>query len=124
MKYVAWLVLIVIVVGILVYLSSDELDQVRMIPSSGYIESGSKFGIEIGMPAGDARQRLANRGLNRIAVADLSVSPRTCLGHSYEAGQDVEAWADDGGWEGGIICLAAKDDKIVNIRWMFDIETW
>ena len=121
MKYVAWLVLIVIVVGILVYLSSDELDQAGFTSSSGYIESGTKFGIYIGMPVSDARQRLAGRGLSPVDLTrERSFnSPQRCHGRTYGPDRHVELWWDNS-WRRGTICLTSTRDKVASVSWHFN----
>lgn len=127
MKYVAWLILFVIVVGILVYLFSDEFDQTALtLGSSGYIETGTKFGIYIGMAVSDARQRLASRKLspNDLTVPSHLVPPHTCLHRKYPPDHDIEAWVDRS-WRRGTICLSSTEGKVASVAWLFDpIETW
>ena len=126
MKYVAWLVLFLIIIGMLVFLSSDELDQAGFTSSNGHIESGAKFGIYIGMPVSDARQRLVSRGLSPddLTIESHFVPPQSCLHRVYGPDRHVEAWSDDS-WRRGTICLTSTQGKITSVAWRFNpVETW
>jgi hypothetical protein len=120
MKHLVWLILLFVALGVLVYLSSDDSDRAGLIGgSTGYITSGSKFGISIGMPLATARLRLAGRGLQPLDLASLHAPPHRCLGWAYPPDHTVEAWTDDS-WRRGTICIASVHGAVASVRWHFN----
>lgn len=121
MKMFIWLVLFVIVGGIVVYLASDEFTRAGLVSSNGYIDSGARFGIYVGMPLSEARRLLASRGLNPddLTIPSRFVPPHTCLHRKYPPDHDIEAWADRS-WRRGTICLSSTQGKVASVSWHFD----
>jgi hypothetical protein len=120
MKYLAWSVLIFVAVGILVFVSSDELDRAGFTFSRGHIDSGAKFGIYIGMPLSEARRLLASRGLSSVDVTSKRVREprRRCHGRTYEPDRQVEVWSDYS-WRLGQICLTSTRGEVASVSWFF-----
>jgi hypothetical protein len=122
MRILALLVSIVAFAWLFAYLASDEFDKTAMIGGSyGYIESGAKFGIYVGMSQSDARQILANRGLTPEDLADPErlVPPHTCLHRKYPSYRDIELWSDRS-WRRGTICLSLAQGKVASVAWHYD----
>ncbi len=118
MKIVVLLILVLVVGGI-VFFASDEFNRTGFLGSEGFIDSGSKFGIQIGMDRNVAEDRLRSRGLESM---EPSVSGR-CLDRPYPADQQVGLWLDDSRF-GGTICLASRNNQIVSIGWALGGWEW
>jgi hypothetical protein len=102
------------VVGAIFYFLSDEYNRVAVLGSEGSIDSGSKFGLEIGMLRSDADAILNTRGLELVE----SFYGGSCLNRSYPDDQRIEVWSDDS-WRRGTICLASKNDTVDSIGWFY-----
>lgn len=87
------------------------------IGSIGFRDSGSKFGVEIGVDLTSARSHLTANGL-RLYEEDFFGQ---CLGFSYPKDQDLEVWVDET-WRYGSICLASVGEKVVSIRWHYTFD--
>jgi len=90
--------------------------------SQGYIENGSKFGIEIGSPYLEAKQNLLVKGLVVLNISyhrKLSkTGAQNCHGHEYPDNVKLEAFHDDS-WRRGVICIASKDNKVIRLSWHY-----
>lgn len=94
-------------VGILLV---DDLARASLLGSRGFITSGSKFGIEIGMNSSSVSNKMKSRG---FAVRQLPVT-RMCASHSYPENQDVILWFNR---RFGVVCVASIDDSTVSVGW-------
>jgi len=90
--------------------------------SSGIIDNGSKFGIEIGSSYSEAKQHLLSQGL---VPYDIEYNPKVratgikqCHGRKYPDNVFLQAFDDDS-WRRGIICVASKNDKVIKISWHY-----
>ncbi len=118
MRIAILLVLAVVAAGI-VFVMSDEFNRDGILGSEGFIDSGSKFGIQIGMARDEAENKLQSHGLKSMEPA----TPGHCLGRPYPADQQVDLWLDDGRF-GGTICLALRNGEIVSIGWAYGGGEW
>lgn len=115
MKYFIWLALIAALVGI-GFLKADEFNRAGMLSSEGYIESGSKFDVTIGMPRDAAARRLSDRGLEEV---EQLTADQSCHGRSYGADRQVELWYDRS-WRRGTICLSSTGNRVASLSWIYD----
>ncbi|MGE0653311.1 MAG: hypothetical protein AB7P12_16440 [Alphaproteobacteria bacterium] len=112
MKYVLWMFLAAIVVGI-AYLMSDEFNRAGILSSEGYIEHGSKFGIDIGMNV--AANRLVEHGLEPVELT----ATHSCHGRAYGSERRVELWYDRT-WRRGTICVSSEENRVASVSWIYN----
>ena len=117
MKMLIWIVCALLIAAA-IFILSDEFNRAGVSASEGYVESGSKFGIEIGMSRDAAVNRLASRGLDQV---DLT-APQSCHGRNYGPERQVELWYDRS-WRRGTICLSSEENKIASISWVYNWGT-
>lgn len=90
--------------------------------SQGYINKGSRFGVEIGSPYLEAKEHFMSRGLivyNPMEGQELTESNgKRCHGQEYSSDVTLDGFADDG-WRRGIICMASKDGTVVRLSWHY-----
>lgn len=109
-----------ITVTLIVIFFSNEWNRAAL-GTEGYIDEGSKFGIEIGSNTQDVITRLIDRGL--VDAADIGknethYNPQEC--HSRLYADDIEVrllW--DRSWRQGTICIASKSGVIVGVSWWY-----
>jgi hypothetical protein len=109
------LTIMVIAMGFLMF---DDFNRAGVLGSKGYLEEGSKFGVEVGLELGEARTVLREKGLRPV---DLT-APSSCHGRTYSADRQLELWYDDT-WRRGTICLSSVDRRVVSISWSFNWMT-
>lgn len=84
--------------------------------SNGSIDSGRRYGIEVGMPSEEASAILRQRGLQRLDNAGVSVyGAFMCGGRASKAGETMEAFARELGPP--TICLFTASGRVVAIAW-------
>jgi hypothetical protein len=119
MKMLFWLVFALLIAAA-IFILSDEFNRSGALASEGYIESGSKFGIEIGMSRDAAANKLASRGLEWSELpTDPRFSPQSCHGHTHSPERLVELWIDRS-WRRGTICLSSEENKITSVSWVYN----
>lgn len=114
MKYIIWAASLAALAGI-GYLIADEFNRAGILSSEGYIESGSKFGIAIGMSHDAAAMRLSGRGLEKVELT----AEQSCHGRSYGPDRQVELWYDRS-WRRGTICLSLVGNRIASVSWIYN----
>jgi hypothetical protein len=114
MKYLIWAALVAALAGI-GYMMADEFNRAGILSSEGYIESGSKFGMEIGMSRDTAASRLSERGLEQVELT----AQQSCHGRSYGPDRQVELWYDRS-WRRGTICLSSTGNRIASVSWIYN----
>lgn len=99
--------------ALLIVFFSDDLNRAAITGSDGFIDSGKKFGIRVGVPRADAASILQRRGL----TLGQPSTPGRCLSRDYSReGQSVTLW-DDRTWRRGVICIGEVDGKVSSISW-------
>ncbi len=114
MKYVIWVALGVALVGF-GYLMADEFNRAGVLSSKGYIESGSKFGIDIGMSRDAAARQLSDQGLEQVELT----ATQSCHGRSHGPDRYVELWYDRS-WRRGTICLSSTGNRVASVSWVYN----
>ena len=115
----ALLIVTLAIVGVAIWLSSPfERTIATFTESSGGIQSGEKFGAEVGMSRVDAYSTLVSRGLLPTS-STFNELARGCGGHTLQHGQEFVGFSDES-WRRGIVCLVLENDHVVLIGWNFN----
>lgn len=110
-----WMILLIVVVSfIALFLFGSELNRASILGSDGHIESGSKFGLHIGM---DSRKVESLLTRERLTLYESSMGGQ-CLDRAYPVEQKLEVWTDDG-WRKGTLCVSYVNQKVVSLGWYY-----
>jgi len=103
----------IVLAALLAIFLLDDMNRASLTGSDGYIDSGEKFGIEIGLPTAEAARILQSRGL----MPGEPSTPGRCLSRDYAgAGQTVTLW-EDRSWRRAVVCVGAADGRVSGIGW-------
>lgn len=116
-KLILWIIFgIVILLAVkIAWMTRIERNRMAFSGASGYIETGEKFGIGIGMTLNEASEILLKQGFWR---------PRggiggTCGGEQFPE-HEILALSDIR-WRRGTVCLVEVDGKIARIGWYYNM---
>lgn len=121
-KRTAWIAFSLLALAVLLAVPlSDEFTRASLFGSKGYKETGSKFGIAVGMGRDEATRVLLNHGFVLIEDSlDPNPAPRSCEGSQQSVDQQVEYWSYDEGWRStAIICLESRNSSLRGFSWNF-----
>lgn len=93
----------------------NDLNRATLFRSSGVINAGARFGINIGMNTRDAKSVLNSRGINFNGQQDSSGRCNAYIIHA-----DKIYYFYDLSWRRGVVCLGAINEKISVISWYFN----
>ncbi len=100
----------------------NEWNRAGLLSSSGWIDVGKKFEIEIGSSPEAARTILISKGLEELDVSINRRSSKTgsqnCHGQEYPDHIRLDGFIDKSGRR-GIICIASDENKIIAISWHY-----
>lgn len=115
MRYVLFTIAVVgVIIGLL---SIDGLNRAAIFGSSGYINSGSKFGIRVGMDESRVVRKMKKRGLR---VHSVTPTPAVCIYREYAKNKLITALYDET-WRRGTICLISEDGRIASVEWQYGL---
>lgn len=83
----------------------------------GYVETGGRFGVAVGMNVEEARLHLGRRGWREMSSA-IPFPRGRCLGRAPRS-EDVVFRFTDESLRSGAICLFATDGKVRAMAWSF-----
>lgn len=108
--------LVALILFVAFTLATNDLWRAAVFEPGGFIEAGSKFGIEIGMPTGEAIDTLKTRGFEDM---DIFGSRLSCDYKTPVTDQQIDSLINNG--MDGVICLESKAQKITAIGWRFEL---
>lgn len=109
-----------VLLGLLAVPLSDEITRASIVGSKGYKETGSKFGITVGMRHDEAVRLLSNHGFELFEPPlGPTRPPQRCHGRYYPDDHTVELWLLIDGWRRGNICLVSRSGDVTNFSWDF-----
>jgi len=115
------LIIGLIIVLSLTFIFSSEWNRAAL-GSQGYIDEGSKFGIEVKSSLEDAHKILESKGLYSYDLSEnRKLSPsglQNCHGREYPDDILLEAFSDDS-WRRGIICIASSEGEVISLSWHY-----
>ena len=114
MKRMLWIT-VAVTIAVAAFISSDEFDRAGIMSSEGYIERGSKFGMDIGMPRDVATTKLAARGLEPVELT----ATQSCHNRTFRPERQVELWCDRT-WRRGTICISSEQNKVASVSWIYN----
>lgn len=97
------------------HLINDDFARSGVLASRGAIDSGQRFGIQIGEPISDATSHLEAKGIERVDIGDR----KRCHSHSNPNATDVRLFRDDS-WRSGTICVFADESGVIRISWWYN----
>ncbi len=93
-----------------------ERQRMDVFGGSGAIDSGQKFGLQIGMEAKGVRAKLEQTEFEWSLLNDEE--PKTCPYVPTSVRRDSILVFDDLRW-GGVVCISIFDEKISAISWSY-----
>ena len=109
-KWILLVLLMLVVAGAAFFLIGEER-RAAVLGSEGYIQSGEKFGVVVGMDRTQAVRLVEDRGYERVAPTEDKV----CNGRRYSEVEDLDVLFNEKA--NGVICLASQDARITSIGW-------
>jgi hypothetical protein len=100
-----------VAVAIAAFLSVAE-NRDLLLRGGGYMESGEKYGVTVGLPTLDALKILKDRGY----VYNASYDGGLCVLKRFPPGNRLDVMFDET-WRKGSICVASKNGHVVGLEW-------
>ena len=114
MRAVIWIILL-LAAGVSTWWLTAEENRERLTGFDGFIESGSKFGVSIGMPTSAANSALVARGFLYLH----SDGRGSCSNRVYPAASVIEVWKDRGWPRTATVCLESATEIVTSVSWYY-----
>jgi len=110
------IILTLLIAGLLMFVLIDDFRRTAVVGAQGHIETGARFGVEVGMPREDVTEPLSRRGLRPVENLEPEHS---CHGRDYTPQHQVDVWHDDT-WRRGVICVVSLGGQVTDISWVYN----
>lgn len=108
-------VVLAMVLGLAWCASPIDLTVATFVDHTGYIRSGERFGVRVGMDLGEAKRVLAGRGFAQVHPLTQD-TVRQCEGRTPFEGEAIVSFLDRS-WRNGSVCLMVQQGRVVAIGW-------
>lgn len=114
-----WSLLVVLALAPLVAWCSIPFDRTALTIVDSYdsIESGARFGVQVGTTSEIARAALMRDGWTPVPPA-VNEMMRGCGGRMLQSGERFEIYSENS-WRKGFVCLFVSGARVKAVGWTF-----